>query len=338
MSSDKTLTLALVVLTYQGAPFLERLLPSILAQTYDSYEIVVVDNASTDGTIDCIARTLGTRAQVVANTTNLGCATGYNLGAAACPNADVICFLNQDIVLHADYCDAIARRFRDEPRTAAVQPLVMCLDKPQLVENCGHTTDAWLTTRTIGHMEAYGEFAIPRGLMFTLTAPAIRRTWFDRLGGFDDCLFIYYEDTDLSLRIWEAGGRVVFDPLAVVEHVQEGSSRAFPDKWRAYLWTRNRLRLLWKHADSRGGYARAIIATLGAVAIVPALLLRHPRKGVAVGVARGVAWNVLRWKATRGAHRQMQAGTRRSMDELAAAGVLRASEGVLPALRRVLSG
>ena len=334
MESDgKGLSIALIVLTYQGVPFLDRLLPSLLSQTYPHSRIVVVDNGSTDGTVEQVNRTLGAQANIISNSTNLGCATGYNIGAAACPDEDILCFLNQDIVLDPNYCRAIAAKLGADPEAVAVQPMVHCLGNPYLVENCGHTADVWLTTRTIGHLMAPRTFEVPTGLLFTLTAPAIRREWFEKLHGFDEPLFIYYEDTDLSLRIWEAGGRVVFEPLAHVEHLQEGSSSAFPDEWRAFLWARNRVQLLWKHAGSPSDYARALLVTGAGLTALPLLVLVRPRIGVAI--SRGLWAALVRLPNIQ--RDKSNAPMRQTLTTLCEAGVLRPSDGVLTVLRRAFT-
>ena len=328
----EALSVALIVLTYQGKPFLQRLLPSLLNQTYSNYHIVIVDNASTDGTIDYITDTIGSKAEIVANVSNLGCAAGYNIGAAACPNDDILCFLNQDIVLAPDYCKAIVSRFTIELDAVAVQPMVQYLDNPDLIENCGHTADVWLNTRPVGHLLPAGSFDVPMGLLFTLTAPAIRRAWFEFLGGFDESLFIYYEDTDLSLRIWEAGGRVVFEQQAIVQHLQEGSASQFPDEWRSFLWARNRLQLLWKHSRRPDEYARAALFTGGAFTLVPLLVLLRPQVGIAV--ARGLAVALTRCAVNR--HKPMKRVPSDTLTVLRRAGVLRPSDGIPSVLRRAL--
>jgi hypothetical protein len=276
---------------------------------------------------------LGAQVQIISNPTNLGCATGYNIGAAACTDEDILCFLNQDIVLDPDYCTAIAARLAADPGAVALQPMVQCLGNPSLVENCGHTADVWLTTRTVGHLMAPHTFDVPTGLLFTLTAPAVRRKWFEMLGGFDESLFIYYEDTDLSLRIWEAGGRVVFEPHALVEHQQEGSSSAFTDEWRTFLWARNRVQLLWKHARCPSDYARALLVTGAVLTILPILTMLRPRIGMAV--TRGLGTALVRLPKIQRDKRKVPA--RQTFTALRDAGVLRPSDGVLNLLRRAFT-
>lgn len=329
--------IALIALTYNGAPFVVPLVSSLLAQTYEDFEIVFIDNDSSDDTVDRIRHTLGSDAHVIVNPTNLGCASGYNIGAAACPSAEVLCFLNQDLVLDPDYCRMVACRFAQDPGLGAIQPLVRWMRDPRLIENCGHTIDRWMTARTVAHGIAEDQMpSIPGEILFTLTAPAIRRTFFDLVGGFDDDLGIYYEDTDLALRIWEAGGRICLERDVVVYHVQEGSSRWFPDEWRAYLWTKNRIRLLWKHADDTAGYLRAASVTLGASVAMPLLLIFGPPQGRAV--ARALVWNVTHWHSTWLARQQLRTIKRHSIAELQRQGVLRPSEGMLPLVSRAFLG
>lgn len=263
MSATTMPRVALVVLTYNGLQYLPGLLQSIEAQTVAGLDVVVVDNASGDGTADYLERHRVRDMVVVHNDSNLGCAAGWNAGARRCRGADVVCLLNQDIVLDPGYAEAMQRAFRDDPGLGAVQPLVRCLGNPALVENCGHTADAWFTTQSINHLTAFAPQRMPRHQLFTLTAPAIDRRLFDELNGLDEELFIYYEDTDLSVRIWRAGRTVRFLATAVVDHDREAASRRLSDRRMTFLFARNRLRLLWKHADDPRGMARVVLMGAG---------------------------------------------------------------------------
>jgi GT2 family glycosyltransferase len=315
-------------------PFIDAHLQSLRAQHYPNTTIVVVDNGSRDGTTERLSLILPEDATLIKNPDNLGCAAGYNQGADACGRADIVCFLNQDTVLQPDFCSAIVARFVADHGCVAIQPLVKFLSNPQVVENCGHVVDAWMTTATVGHRMPYGSMRIPYGLMFTLTAPAIRRTEFGRLGGFDESLFVYYEDTDLSLRIWQSGGRVAFEPSAVVYHVQAGSKEYFSDAWRSFLYARNRIRLLWKHGDGLTGRARAVAALAGGMGIGLVLLPVEPSKGLAI--LRAVGWNIRHVRANESARRSVQKDRSYALSSLVKAGVVGRPRGPMRVLARAI--
>jgi GT2 family glycosyltransferase len=324
--------IGLVILTYEGLEYVDDLACSIRAQRYPYLRVVFVDNGSRDGTPSRVRELLGPSATVLVNAENRGCAAGYNQGAAVLRDVDILAFLNQDVVLDPDYCSVIAGRMRVDARITALQPWVRFLHDPARTENCGHTVDSWLTTETVFHRQTVPLGEVPIGLMFTLTAPAVRRESFERLGGFDEALFVYYEDTDLSLRIWEMGGTVAFEPAAIVYHAQEGSAHHFADSWRRWLWTRNRLRLLWKHAQGPSEIGRAIVASAGAVALATSLLPR--RKSEARAVAKGV-WSLLgQWREIGTARRIAIQSRQMSLRDLTEAGVVRKPPGALSTIRR----
>jgi GT2 family glycosyltransferase len=325
----------LVVLTYNGAAYVPDLIHSIRGQDYSRIGLTVVDNGSSDATLDVLRELLEDEDELIVNTGNLGCARGYNAGAKTAGSADVLCFLNQDIVLDSHYCSAMVDRFQEDPSVWALQPLVRYLDRPHIVENCGHTVDEWIATSTVGHGKPLTELTVPKRIMLTLTAPAVRGHVFRQLGGFDEALFIYYEDTDFSLRIWKAGGRIAYAPRAVVDHVQAASAAHEPDAWHAFLYARNRVRLLWKHADSPGGLGRLAAAICGGAGIASVLLPFRP--AVARSIFRGLGWNLSHWRDNEAQRRTLKLQPTRTRD-LIHQGTMTPSGGPAASARKALLG
>lgn len=325
---------ALVVLTYNGRECLPDLLASIGAQSYNKVDVVFVDNASTDGTLSYLLNHCPDCMRIIRNDTNLGCAAGWNIGARHCRQADILCLLNQDLVLHPRYAQEIADAFRRDTSTGAVQPLVLWKDDPSLVENCGHSADAYFNTTPLGHMVPFVDANIPQHQLFTLTAPGIDRRLFDHLGGLDEALFIYYEDTDFSIRIWRAGKAVRFAGSAVVYHSREAASRMMPTHRMAFLFGRNRLRLLWKNSDDWRDVLRLMAVGAGMVLAGCAGAVRSGEHGRAL--LQGVSWNLVH--ATSNA--RARSTTKRLTDEVAWATVKRhvlPAEGATARLRSKLA-
>ena len=281
------LTVGVVVLTLNGGRFIEPLARSIFAQTHPADRIIVVDNGSDDGTVDLIKEHfLPLGANVVLNEKNTGCAGGYNQGANTLEELDIVVFLNQDVVLDSKYLESIRGSFRSED-IVATQPLVLYYDRPDVIENCGHICDKWITTRTIAHETHLNRMALPsQAALFTLTAPAVRMSAFREEGGFDEHLFVYYEDTDLSLRLIRRGGRIAFNPDAIVYHDTESASKSFSKPWKRFLWTRNRLFLLWRHSSGLSGAFRGTMAVLVFLVLGVCLIAVDPAQGRAT--LRGV--------------------------------------------------
>ena len=315
--------IGLVILTYNGHLFTKKLAESIDGQERLPDDIVWVDNGSQDGTETFLESRAAKGDKIVLLGKNMGCAAGYNVGARECLDVDVICFLNQDLELDSHYLKSMMRAFAGAD-VLAVQPLVWRHGRSGLVENCGHTVDRLLTTVPILHDEAFDRHSVPVGMMFTLTAPAMRRDVFCLLGGFDEELFIYYEDTDLSLRIWRLGdGRIVFAPDAQVFHHQEASSMAMLSSEKSYLWARNRLRLLIKHASSTVGMLRVCVAMTGLLLASFVLTLQGESAGAAL--RKGIWWNLRNWTSNVQAWRVVNSTAQLTLEQLARQGIVQPS-------------
>ena len=115
-------TVSIVVVTYNSARALERTLPALIGELREGDELIVVDNASSDGSA-ALARELASAARVIESGANLGYGAGNNLGAAGA-SGDLLVFLNPDAVPQPGFRDAIARPLADGSGWSAWQGLV----------------------------------------------------------------------------------------------------------------------------------------------------------------------------------------------------------------------
>jgi GT2 family glycosyltransferase len=227
--------LSLVVVTFNCRDDAIRTLSALAEQLGSKDELIVVDNASSDGTADAIARSVE-RAAVVRNPVNAGFAAAANAGAAGA-SCDLIVFLNPDAEPAPGFVEAIAAPLREQRGWAAWQGLVTAKDG-RVVNTSGgvvHFTGvAWA-----GEAGRPADAApdAPREVAFASGAClAVPRVHWLAAGGFPEHFFMYCEDVDLSLRLRLQGGRVGIEPRARVDHRYEFEKGAA--KWR--LLERNR--------------------------------------------------------------------------------------------------
>jgi GT2 family glycosyltransferase len=208
-----------------------RSLPPLLEQLAADDELIVVDNASSDGTVAAIGE-LAPRAQVVQEDRNVGFGAGCNKGAAAA-SGDLLVFLNPDAVPGPGFCEAIRRPATDERGWAAWMGLVTA-DGGRIVNTEGgvvHFTGiAWAggagrPVESGGPGGSEREVGFVSGACLAIPADAWREA-----GGFPEAFFLYHEDVDLSMRLRLAGGRLGIEPTAVVDHDYEFAKG--PSKWR----------------------------------------------------------------------------------------------------------
>jgi N-acetylglucosaminyl-diphospho-decaprenol L-rhamnosyltransferase len=250
--------LAVIIVTHESSESLPRTLPAVLGELREGDELIVVDNASSDGSA-ALARELAPAATVIEAGANLGYGAGNNRGAGAA-SAELLCFLNPDAVPAPGFRDAIAAPASGGRDWGAWQGLVTA-DGGRVVNTRGgavHFTGIAWAGGAGEPLDADELHSLPEPGFVSGACLAIPRKGFLYLEGFDEEFFLYHEDVDLSLRLRLSDAHLGIEPSARVEHAYEFDKG--PAKWR-YL-ERNR----W--ATVIRTYPAGLLALL-----LPALLL-----------------------------------------------------------------
>lgn len=225
---------AVIVATNEREALAEAL-PAWLRELGPDDELIVSDNASTDGSPELVAE-LAPAARIVRNGENAGFGAAANSGAELA-TGDVVVLLNSDVRPQPGFREAILRPLTDGRDWAAWMPLVTYEDGA-LINTAGgtaHFTGISWAGRSGEPTE--GALLEPREVAFVPGgAVAVRRDEWRREGGFAESFFMYCEDLDLSLRLRLRGARVGIEPTAVLDHDYEFSKSR--RKWR--LLERNR--------------------------------------------------------------------------------------------------
>jgi GT2 family glycosyltransferase len=238
-----------VVVTWQGAHLLGPCLDSLRQQTL-AHDVLVVDNASTDGTAELLASGYP-EVRVVRLATNTGFAGGVQAGLDA-TDAEFVALLNNDATAEPGWLAALVDEARAHPRAAAVTSRMYITGRSPAVLNntgvlllpTGYGADRDLGADDSAHREAEDVFGFSGGAALLRTA-AVRA-----VGGFPVPFFLYYEDTDTSWRLHAAGWTVRYTPAAVVQHQHSASTDQTSSSF-AFHNERNRLLMLVRCAPVR---------------------------------------------------------------------------------------
>lgn len=232
-----------VVLNWQGASYIRDCLRSALDQTYEDGHVLVVDNASTDGSRE-IVRDEFPEAELLALPQNRHFARGTNAGferALADPECAYAVALNNDTRVDPEWLEALVRAAQD-PHVGSVASKMLLMDRPEVLNTAGFyiTRDGAAVDR--GWLQKdEGQFDRDVDVFGASGGAALyRREALETVGLYDADFVAYLEDVDLAWRIRLAGWEGRFAPNSVVYHkFSASSSPASP--WKTYVSERNRI-------------------------------------------------------------------------------------------------
>ena len=221
-----------------------RKLIADLAETIRGIEplcnIVISDNASDDSTVE-IAAEMIPGAQIIRNGKNGGFGYGNNRALSIC-DTEYVLFLNSDASITRSSLEKLVSRLENSPDAAGVQPLVRLWDWPLITLSAGSSMTEYGRGYDFDfmHFQPFPDAESTEVPCITAALSLFRTDALRRVSGFDENIFMYYEDTDLCLRLRSIGYKFLLEPESVGKHMMgSSSSRRAAQKWElqssAYL-------------------------------------------------------------------------------------------------------
>jgi len=247
------LSVAVVILNWNGKKYLEQFLPSLIQHTGSEAEIIVADNASSDDSVPFLQQHFPS-IRIIRLPENLGFAKGYNL-ALSQVDATYYVLLNSDIEVTAGWLDPVIRLMEENPAIGACQPKIRSWHDRAFFEYAGAAG---------GFIDKYG-YPFCRGRMFLTmeedhgqyddmteifwasgACMFVRSEVYHRMGGLDNDFFAHMEEIDFCWRLHNNGYKVMYCPASVVYHI--GGGTLPKASWlKTYLNFRNNFMLLYKN-------------------------------------------------------------------------------------------
>ncbi len=236
---------SIIIINFNGGALNNQCLAALDRQTFRDFEIILVDNASTDGslaTVDCSRPNL----TVIPSPTNTGFAGGNNLGAKSAQGA-WLALLNNDAFPDPDWLEHLVKAAEAHPEFDFFSSRQYCFNAPHLMDGTGdmlatngrawrrdYHVPAWRATNISG--EVFGACA---------AAAMYRRSDFEATGGFDEDFFCHFEDVDLAFRLRLIGKRCFYANEAVVYHIGSATAGGEDSDFAVYQGMRN---AVWTYA------------------------------------------------------------------------------------------
>jgi GT2 family glycosyltransferase len=244
-------TVTVIVVNWNRRDMLRSCLQSLTGQTVSPLEIVIVDNGSSDGSVEMIEREFQTGSRVpirlIRNRENRGFCQANNQGIELA-RGEYVALLNNDAEADARWLEGLSTAFAGRPDVGMAASKILVHGDPGRIDKAGHlifldgqNRGRGSGQRDVGQFDRTEEVLWPDGC-----AAMYRRAMLDQIGGFDEDFFAYADDAELGLRARIAGWGCIYVPQARVLH-HRGTTLGLLSSRRVELIERNRILLVAKH-------------------------------------------------------------------------------------------
>jgi len=236
-----------IVPSYRGKELLRKCLPAILRSMPAEAEIAVVDDASTDGSLQMLREGFP-QVRVIAREKNGGFSAAANDGIRA-TKGDFVLLLNNDVEVTPGFLPPIMTLFEDES-VFAVSPRILLPSRGNMDEAA--KTGFW--HHGMFYMDQRQGVADVTPILYATGAAAVyRRSMLQSLGGFDEAYSpFYWEDADLGYRAWKRGWKTLYQPASLVHHALSESISKMPSALTRKVKARNGFFFLWRNIEDGG--------------------------------------------------------------------------------------
>lgn len=247
-NSPQSVQGSVIIVNYNGGTLVQDVVESIVGQTIgDRLEIIVVDNGSTDGSIEALETRNGHRIRIVRLGENLGFSQGNNIGFKIAKGKYLL-LLNNDALSEPDWAQELISAAEKNPGAGMCTSKILFGDNSGRIDNVGHKMFRDGLNRSRGHRERdQGQYDQSKESLFGSGCACLyRRESVMKWGGFDPDFFAYGDDADLGLKIRLGGEFCVYVPTAIVHHRSSATLGGLSTR-KIFLIERNRIWVLVKY-------------------------------------------------------------------------------------------
>ncbi len=242
---------SVIVLNLNGEKIIERCLKHLLAQNYPYFEIIVVDNGSTDTSLPRIKAIVASNEciRLYEAGRNLGVPGGRNFGVQHA-RGELIAFMDSDGYADRSWLPNSVQTFQPDPRIGAVASLVCFERDPLRINGAGGVMNRGGYAWDLGYGESIETVTVLDEALFPMgCGMVVRKDVLEKIGPLDPITVKWYDDVELGIRIWKYGYAVAVQPRAIVDHDLRTADQILSgSNWhRAYLFERARIRTVLKY-------------------------------------------------------------------------------------------
>lgn len=250
MTPQKPLV-SVIITNFNGVRWLKGSLDSLKKQTLKSFEVIFVDNGSTDNSVDFVKKNYP-KVKIVQSDKNLGFAGGNNFGYQKAKGKYIL-LINNDTRVEKDFLKKFVRGFDKFPNAGIVQSKIVWMDSPNKIDSCG---SYWTDTGFMYYIGNSKNAKLAKYnkpfMVFSVKGASvmIKRELIEKIGFFDETYWSYYEETDLCHRAWIAGYESWYYPEPVCRHAIGGTSLTFKNDFIQFHNFKNKLSSFIKNLET----------------------------------------------------------------------------------------
>ena len=237
---NKNPFLSVIIPNYNGMNFLKECLDSLKAQTFTDFELIMVDNASTDRSVEFVQDRYGDFVKIIQNRINLGFAGGNNVGIRSATGQFIV-LLNNDARADSHWLEELVKAINLDPKVGMWGSKIYSYYEKDKIEAVGELIYWDGLSRAKGQFERdCGQFDKIEEILFPPGCGAMyRKSLFDEIGLFDEDFFAYGDDAEIGIRARLAGWKALYVPKAILYHKNSGTRGQY-SPFKAFFVERNR--------------------------------------------------------------------------------------------------
>lgn len=237
--------ISIIIPNYNGEKILENCLNSLYEQTFNNFDIIVIDNDSKDKSIEILQGY--NNIKIIKNKANFGFAKAINQGIKS-TNNEYVLLLNNDIVLDKYFIEKLYKQIQKNKNTFSVQSKMIQYHNRQKIDDAGdeYTILGW--AYQTGNGESSNECTKPREIFSSCAGAAIyRKSMLEKIGYFDENFFAYMEDVDIGYRSRIHGYKNIYCSEAICYHIGSATSGSRYNEFKIKLAARNNIYVAYKN-------------------------------------------------------------------------------------------
>jgi len=291
MAQDKRPKFSIIIVNWNGQKWLKNCFDSAFAQTFSSFEVIFVDNGSTDNSVQYLKQNFP-KVRIVQLDKNYGFAKANNIGMQKA-RGEIIFLLNNDTKIQKNMLEKIYPIF-DNPQIGTVQPKIVLMSEKNKLDLVGAF---WTPITFLYYLGLQGKanlkkFNVPMKVFSNKGAAMfVRKTMIDKIGAFDDDFWSYYEETDLCHRAWLSGYECWYYPVSTCYHVNGGTSLNFANSFIQFHNFKNKLLSFLKNFEM----SRLITVVPLYLSLIFGLVIFFGLRGQfskSISLLNSVLWNI----------------------------------------------